>query len=84
MDCRGKEGKDGVILQFPITLGILEETVVSKNDGIDCAIKLSVLLHSLEIEQVKNRNFYHPYLLTRREPMHDMDPNPCALDNTGL
>ena len=31
-----------------------------------------------------NRNFYHPYLLTRREPMHDMDPNPCALESTGL
>ena len=31
-----------------------------------------------------NRNFYHPYLLTRREPMRDMDPNPCALESTGL
>ena len=31
-----------------------------------------------------NRNFYHPYLLTRRESMRDMDPNPCALESTGL
>ena len=31
-----------------------------------------------------NRNFYHPYLVTRREPMRDMNPNPCALESTGL
>ena len=31
-----------------------------------------------------NRNFYHPYLLSRRESMSDMDPNLCALESTGL